>query len=92
MTLYAGEVFLLKTKIWIDGVLDDPDSCKITITKTAKTGTPIIDAEDMTQTSTGIYKYSWDSDGQTSGTFYAKFHAANAGASGNWEWKAFKLI
>ena len=92
--MFAGENVLIRTTIYIRDVLNDPQTCKLTITKEngTDTSTPVIADVDMEKISTGKYQYVWDSDGETEGWFYAKINVKDSGSSGNWEFKTFKLL
>ena len=81
---YAGESVTILTTIKIDGILDDPATVKISITKDTPSGTAVVPATDMTNTAVGSWEYDWDSTGQNPGVYYAKVHGTDD-APGNWE-------
>ena len=55
--MFAGENVLIRTTIYIKDILNDPQTCKLTITKENGTDTPtaVIADVDMEKISTGKY-------------------------------------
>jgi len=92
--MFAGENILIQSSVYVKNILRDPHDCLLDITKENGTDTPtaVISDIDMELKSTGKYEYVWDSDGETEGWFYAKVHVKDPGSSGNWEFKAFRLL
>ena len=91
MTLYAGELVLIKATIEVADASYDPTTVKITIHSKTKTGLIVQSEDDMTKTSVGKYQYVWDSSGQDAGSFFAKIHAQDS-APGNWEFLRIVLV